>query len=68
MMMMMIVMIIGPMHEEKLLGNTPTNTYCLVLVLFFKVGMKTKTRHWYFWGVSQELFFFVHRAYENNNR
>jgi len=30
---------IGPMHEEKFLGNPPNNTYCLVLVLFLKVGI-----------------------------
>jgi len=34
-------MYIGLMHEEKILGNTPNNTYCLVLVLFFKVGIRT---------------------------
>jgi len=31
--------LIGPMHEEKILGNPPKNTYCLVLVLFLKVGI-----------------------------
>jgi len=27
------------MHEEKFLGGPPNNTYCLVLFLFFKVGI-----------------------------
>jgi len=30
---------IGPMHKEKILGNTPTNTTCLVLVFILKVGI-----------------------------
>jgi len=30
---------IGPMHEEKILGNTHNNTHCLVLVSFLKVGI-----------------------------
>jgi len=27
------------MHEGKILGNTPINTNCLVLVSFLKVGI-----------------------------
>jgi len=29
---------LGPMHEEKILGSTPNNTHCLVLVSFLKAG------------------------------
>jgi len=34
---------IGPIHEEKILGNIPNKTNCLVLVLFFKVGIPVLT-------------------------
>jgi len=35
----LILKAIGPMHEEKILGNTPDSAYCLVLVLYLKVGI-----------------------------
>jgi len=45
---------IGPMHEEKILGSTPNNTNCLVLVSFFKVscqhgsnGIWTVEKYWF---------------------